>query len=398
MNGQDRIPELDGLRGIAIGLVLFFHYFVVISRFRPGTPLSYLLALGRLSWSGVDLFFVLSGFLIGGILIDARQSTNYFAVFYTRRFLRIVPLYLVCLLGFFTLRAFIQAGEAQNFAYMMKDQLPAWPYFMFLQNLWMAQKDSLGAYGLGATWSLAVEEQFYLTLPLLIRLLPRHRLPAFLVSAVGGTIVLRIILVLAWPAHSLSRYVLLPCRADALLLGVLGAVAVRNQRTYQWLCSNRRLLYLCSSVFAIGLALLTYLKGGLQGTLIQTWGFSWLAAFYLSILLLAVTGPQDWVKRILRIRWLMGLGSIAYGTYLFHAFVLGALFTLFRLHTPALADAWDFLSVVAALAATLLLCKISWICFEKPLVRLGHHSRYVFGDVPLSEPVRHLRATSAGTS
>ncbi len=91
MNGHDRIPELDGLRGIAIGLVLFYHYFVVISRFRPGTPLSYLLALGRLSWSGVDLFFVLSAFLIGGILIDDSHSTNDFAVFYASRFLRILP-------------------------------------------------------------------------------------------------------------------------------------------------------------------------------------------------------------------------------------------------------------------------------------------------------------------
>src|SRR5580704_17224190 len=95
-----RIPELDGLRGIAILLVLMFHYCQNILNPQVGFVPRFLDAALRLSWSGVDLFFVLSGFLIGGILIDARESSNYFRVFYMRRFFRIVPVYAVFLIVF----------------------------------------------------------------------------------------------------------------------------------------------------------------------------------------------------------------------------------------------------------------------------------------------------------
>jgi peptidoglycan/LPS O-acetylase OafA/YrhL len=94
------IPELDGLRGIAIAMVVILHYLLVTWQVRPGTPVAYALASGRLAWTGVDLFFVLSGFLIGGILADARESTNYFSVFYARRFFWIFPIYAALLLGF----------------------------------------------------------------------------------------------------------------------------------------------------------------------------------------------------------------------------------------------------------------------------------------------------------
>lgn len=397
MNGQARIPELDGLRGIAIGLVLVYHYFLITSHAQLGSLLSRLLALGRLSWSGVDLFFVLSGFLIGGILLDARESTNYYPVFYTRRFFRIVPIYMVCLAGFFAFRALIQAGHASNFAYMMKDQLPAWPYFTFLQNFWMAKSNSLGAFGLGATWSLAVEEQFYLSLPLLIRLLPRRKLPTFLGVTVLAALVLRILLFLVWRDHSLSRFVLMPCRADALLLGVLGAIAVRNPKSYEWLSGNRKLLGILTGVFVLGIGAMTYLRASLDGRIIQTAGLTWMAGFYLCILLLAVTGPSDWIKRFLRMKWLMWLGGIAYGTYLFHEFVLGAFFTLLRSCPPALYNITDVLIALAALASTLFFCKISWTYFEKPLIKIGHRNSYVFSDTSQPELAGQLTTRGAET-
>src|SRR6266403_3265722 len=91
LNLSGRVPELDGIRGIAIGMVLIAHFFLVVSR--PGSPLAYALVPLRLDWSGVDLFFVLSGFLIGGILLDARESPKYFQVFYMRRVHRILSIY-----------------------------------------------------------------------------------------------------------------------------------------------------------------------------------------------------------------------------------------------------------------------------------------------------------------
>ena len=92
-----RIPELDGLRGIAIALIFWFHYFVSFVEVKPGSAAAFLQACGKLSWTGVDLFFVHSGFLIGGILLDARGPSNYFRVFHTRRFYRILPLFSICM-------------------------------------------------------------------------------------------------------------------------------------------------------------------------------------------------------------------------------------------------------------------------------------------------------------
>src|ERR1700687_4769637 len=100
---QGRIPELDGLRGMAILLVLVAHYFAV-----PGTRAASLLNgyWFRLGWTGVDLFFVLSGFLIGGILLEVRDSPNYFRTFYARRFFRIIPLYFAWILIYVVLSVF----------------------------------------------------------------------------------------------------------------------------------------------------------------------------------------------------------------------------------------------------------------------------------------------------
>ncbi len=101
-NFQRRVPELDGLRGIAILLVIACHYIIAgLAHIESSTTTSYLLVLNRLTWSGVDLFFVLSGFLIGGILLDVQTSPNYFKAFYMRRFYRILPIYIAtCLLAF----------------------------------------------------------------------------------------------------------------------------------------------------------------------------------------------------------------------------------------------------------------------------------------------------------
>src|SRR6267143_4059987 len=121
-----RILELDGIRGIAIGMVLVAHFLEIVSR--PGSPLAYALVPLRLTWSGVDLFFVLSGFLIGGILLDARESSNYFRVFYTRRFFRIVPIYAVLLLFVGFVRYLSDAGIIRGFSEIFVWRLPWW-YF-----------------------------------------------------------------------------------------------------------------------------------------------------------------------------------------------------------------------------------------------------------------------------
>src|SRR5580658_5282603 len=109
------IPELDGIRGVAIALVLLFHFLYGPATIVPGGLAWHLLAPLRLGWTGVDLFFVLSGFLIGGILMDARSAKNYFATFYTRRFYRIVPLYVLVLCACYLQNVLVESGNVTRF-------------------------------------------------------------------------------------------------------------------------------------------------------------------------------------------------------------------------------------------------------------------------------------------
>jgi peptidoglycan/LPS O-acetylase OafA/YrhL len=215
-----RIPELDGIRGVAIGMVLMTHLFGVVTR--PGSLFAYALVPLRLNWTGVDLFFVLSGFLIGGILLDARESSNYFRVFYTRRFFRIVPIYVVLLLAVGLAMCMSSAGIIGKYEEILVGRLPWWYFAVFLQNIGMSLHDAWGTFLLAPTWSLAVEEQFYLTLPLVIRFLDRRALLRCILFAIVAAPLLRVFFFHRDPAHLFVWYTLMPCRADALLLGVLG--------------------------------------------------------------------------------------------------------------------------------------------------------------------------------
>jgi peptidoglycan/LPS O-acetylase OafA/YrhL len=229
-----RIPELDGIRGMAIAMVIVWHYFSapsIANGFPAGSALAYLQAACRLSWSGVDLFFVLSGFLIGGILLDSRESPNYFRTFYTRRFFRIVPIYAAMLVLTHPLMQPLDRHQVGRW----------WICPLFLQNFWMAAKNDWGLWAV--TWSLAVEEQFYLTLPLIIRKVNLQTHVWLISAAIATSPVLRSLIFIFAPHHLLAAFVLMPCRADALLLGVLGAVLVRD---LEWKEKLERIMPFCS--------------------------------------------------------------------------------------------------------------------------------------------------------
>jgi peptidoglycan/LPS O-acetylase OafA/YrhL len=378
VSDRGRIPELDGIRGIAIGMVFFYHLYsgTVVAPMR--STLAYAMTLSRLTWSGVDLFFVLSGFLIGGILLDNRDATNYFKTFYVRRFLRIVPLYFICLAVLYLLMHEVQKGASPRFSFLLtkNEFLPWTPHFFFIQNFWMAVRNHNGF--LGITWSLAVEEQFYLTLPFLIRVLSRKSLAKTTCAVIIGAPVLRTILFFAWPGHSWAGMALLPCRADSLMLGVLGAIIVRNPLWNERLRQNRRALQIALVAFAASLPLLIKFAHSQHGFGMQTFGFTWLAAAYLCFVLYTTTFGESILAGIVRPRPLRWLGTVAYGAYLYHGFVMWAIFGIFYSTGPKIESAAELGVSFLVIAATLILCQLSWSYFEKPLIRLGHKVPYRF--------------------
>ena len=135
-----RVSQLDGVRGIAILIVLVWHYFNCQIVSQPRTFISYCAHATSLTWTaGVDLFFVLSGFLIGGILLDRRDTSNYFRVFYLRRVCRIFPLYFLVLAVFLALSA-TSIATSPSFQSLFHDPFPLWSYVTFSQNILMGMR------------------------------------------------------------------------------------------------------------------------------------------------------------------------------------------------------------------------------------------------------------------
>jgi peptidoglycan/LPS O-acetylase OafA/YrhL len=278
----DRNPGLDALRGLACLLVVGFHYFSV-GTFAGGRVLMYLFAPG---WSGVDLFFVLSGYLVGGQLLDARATPGNVETFYIRRVARTWPLYFLLLL---------------TVAATGNGVIP-WQAFVFLQNVLWSTTDPVGASWIQPTWSLAIEEQFYLLLPAAVLLLRRRQL-AFLLTIV----LLAALLLRAFLVNSTASYYLLPCRADELALGIGVAMAMRDQKARAWLASHLDTV----SVLTLGLGAVGFgaIMAGRPDPVMLI-GIPGLV--YAGLLVLVVLGPARSVPGIGRV------GAWSYPLYLFH--------------------------------------------------------------------------------
>jgi peptidoglycan/LPS O-acetylase OafA/YrhL len=370
-----RIAQLDGLRGVAIAMVVLYHYFSFHLTTSDGTLLWYLLYPTRFGWSGVDLFFVLSGFLIGGILLDAKGSRNYFQVFYIRRFLRIVPIYYLFLILFFSFIAWFGVHPSPCWPWKLGENLPRYTYFLFFQNIWAAIYGVLGSTPLAVCWSLSVEEQFYLTLPLLIRFFSRERIRFLAVEIILLAPVLRIALYSFCPSHPHFWYLLMPCRADSLFFGVLGAILLRDPAWRIRIERNRSILRLVVILLAIGVPFVTQAQMTARGLVMVSLMFSWLAAFYLSVLIYSLTFTMSRVSRMLNWTLLRGLGVIAYGVYLFHQGILDFILRTASLGTKSLAVPY-LLVALSAMAVTICLAYLSWEKFEKPFVRFSHRYKY----------------------
>ena len=338
---KTRIPELDGLRGIAILLVVFAHF---ASNVFPNQTFYGFASLG------VIIFFVLSGFLIGGIILDEHTRPDFFRSFYTRRVARIVPIYLAVVCA-----AFIAARLVSGRAWADADPLlPFWVYLTFTTNF---------AYGAGSlhglllmpAWSLAIEEQFYILAPIVIIFTPRRFLPSMLLGICGAAFAFRYLL----RSQPLAMEMLLPCRMDALALGVLAA---HMQRTVP--LQLRVVPLLTAAFISIGLLLLISTARPSDTNL---YGFSLLPLSVALLLLAAINGVG--FAALLRGKALRYFGEISYGLYLLHQPILVILTGLIAgvsIETPSLAR---IPIGVLAFGVSVALSTISWRYFERPIIR-----------------------------
>ena len=319
---RSHVPALDGVRGLAILLVLVSHLMLFNNRTgsRFGDSLS---ALRGLGWVGVDLFFVLSGFLITGILFDTLHDPHYFRSFYMRRFLRIFPLYYGFLL-FLLILGHWEPGlhfEWNGRQYVL---------LTYMQNtgVWFPVTDfHPGAWAdLDHFWSLAVEEQFYLFWPLLVFLVrDRRRLIALALALSGIALLLRIALYLHG-SSPLLIFMLTPCRMDTLLLGGLVALVVRGDSG--WIPRRWMVPLVLVTAVAIAAYTLWHLGGDMRDFFFgATFGYSVIALGCVAVLIAALES-ESVAHRMFGWSFLRSLGKYSYGIYVLHIFVAHGIATL----------------------------------------------------------------------
>jgi peptidoglycan/LPS O-acetylase OafA/YrhL len=307
---------------MAILLVLVSHLMLFNDRTgsRFGDSLS---ALRGLGWVGVDLFFVLSGFLITGILFDTLHDPHYFRSFYMRRFLRIFPLYY----GFlFFLMILGHWAPAAHFGWNGRQYV----LLTYLQNtgIWFPVTDfHPGRWAdLDHFWSLAVEEQFYLFWPLLVFLVRgRRRLIGLALALSGIALLLRIVLYLHG-SSPLLIFTLTPCRMDTLLLGGLVALLVRGDS--RWIPQRWMLPAAMLAALAIVAYTLWHLGADMRDFFFgATFGYSVIAVGCVAVLVASLE-PESIAHRVFRWPWLRSLGKYSYGIYVLHIFVAHGASTL----------------------------------------------------------------------
>lgn len=376
MQDSRRIEELDGLRGVSIALVLIYHYFVLHAETQLGSPAAYLQQYMHISLAGVDMFFVLSGFLLGGVLLDQRRGENFFRVFYLRRALRILPPYVLFLILFAVALALGPSTGYPRIGWLLDDPFPFWTYVLNVQNFLMAAEGRFGPHFAGITWSLAVEEQFYLLFPLLVYWCSPRLFPAVVIALVCTAPVLRVTLYFLAPEGALAGFVLLPSRWDSLLLGVLAAWTIRNDGARRWVNEHELPLRGAFFIAVVGVALLPVFRATQFSLGMALYGH-FIIAVAIALLLVHISrGQLPGIRQLLRFGPLCFLGRISYTVYLLHQAVRGSLAVLILDGRLSIASLGDFMAMLLALAITILLAVATWYSFEARLIRFGHRFRY----------------------
>ena len=368
-----RIQSLDALRGLAIIAVVLYH--ATPDQATGGILSEFVVSLRSCLWTGVDMFFVLSGFLITRILLETRNRPRYFSVFYARRFLRIFPLYYLFIVtvifggaifaGLFSRFSFL--AESESYQRLWQGQVWLW---LYLHNFVQAAGPSRLP-GMGHLWSLAVEEQFYLVWPLVIWLAPRQRIGILIATLFAIGFLVR----LTFSLNGLPPWAIMhltPFRLDSLLVGSAIAVIGRDANWNAIAKTCRRYLF----AVAASVILLVWLWRGTfdwGDPVVQRYGFISFSLFAGCIVHwfierdknYAPFGPlqsKDGASKVLH-AW----GKYSYAIYVFHMPVIHAMKKCCSQLPFGLNGTLEvFLSALVSFS----LAYLSWHLYEKHWLKL----------------------------
>jgi len=358
-----RIKGLDGLRAIAFLLVFLYHAH-----------------FGDFGWVGVQLFFVLSGFLITGILLEMKNSLSmgmYLLKFYGRRVLRIVPLYYLYLfLISLAVAMMVEHHFRQSFTQVFQKQFPYALYYVY-DFMMATNKYEIASSFLTHLWSLAVEEQFYLIWPFVVFLTPKQHLKKVFFFAVGLAPVFRLATLLFYQHTTISLlhqdpnvavYALPVSHLDAFAMGaLLNILPSIPKAKLQFLVLLFALPLVSMSIdyLTIGQWNPNYgfgLRNLLPNAYRPVWAYSLLN--YLFMLLIYGVAKEGWFARFLEYPVLTYLGKISYGLYVYH-------YCLLWFVGVFILPNWNILPIaLVALPLSILVASLSYYAFERPIMNL----------------------------
>lgn len=364
---SDKSVHVDALRGCAIFAVLQYHYgdcFGVYSAWGAPALVQSVLSLG---WAGVDLFFVLSAFLLTRNLLARRGETGATIYFYRRRMWRILPLYLLLLAAAAALIPVLGTGEGQAGAWLFGGLAPAWTYATFTQNIWFGLQRDWSGHFLAPTWSLAVEEHFYLLLPLIVLRLDDNRLVKLALALIVAGPLLRFGILHLFGIAGMAETVWSIARVDSFGWGMFVALTLSRGPAADQLFARTRIM--AAFVTAI-LSVAAAAAGNAFGLSALNYSLTAIVAAMLTRGVAAPPGaaPPRAGVFLAGAAW---MGQRCYSLYLLHMPVAGLTALAFGNATPSATDLRSLLAILMALGVTLLLSNLTYHFIERPFLAYG---------------------------
>lgn len=350
---EPRVVALDGLRGLMTIMVVLSHFFAEVPHgFKA-------LSFG---WVAVTMFFVLSGYLVGRLILERMDRANFFTVFYVRRVCRTLPVYFFCVILVFAL---ITLNADRPWAHA--DSLfPLWSYLTFFQNFYMVANDSIGAHWLAPTWTLTVEEHFYLLAPAVFFVVPRRLLIPVFTAALVAVVGYRLAVFEAGLLPRMAGLCLLPGVADGLLCGLIAGILIKTDGI-DW--KRYDMMLRAGPLVALVAAMILKKLDGEAGTSFDVYSGLVISAGCAMYILAIVRGSPEGKR--LEHPFYCFFGNNSYSIYLTHLAVLGLMHGWILDGRPDLVTPAEIAVTLAALPVSVFIGWLFTRTVEQPITAYG---------------------------